>query len=202
MHILKGLQSCNNRKFQTKRNCVADVSVMQYMFNITKQSVFFFFLIHNPAQHKWRMSRWEWKWTLLTSSQLKSWKDRERESERERSWDGGFCFSTLKKREQWMSDWLNEWEAGWSWEGLWLCGSAEVNSASSEGWKGGKTDWALKRRTPCAWGGISQDDLLEWESEREREAFASVKKLQRKRSVKKCWYARQQDGHDSDSHFK
>lgn len=110
-------------------------------------------------------------------------------------------FNTQKK-EQWMSDWLNEWEAGWSWEGLWLCGSAEVNSASSEGWKGEKTDWALKRRTPCAWGGISQDDLLEWESEREREAFASVKKLQRKRSVKKCWYARQQDGHDSDSYFK
>lgn len=81
-------------------------------------------------------------------------------------------FNTQKK-EQWMSDWLNEWEAGWSWEGLWLCGSAEVNSASSEGWKGEKTDWALKRRTPCAWGGISQDDLLEWESERERRLQAS-----------------------------
>ena len=69
-----------------------------------------------------------------------------------------------------------------------------------------KTDWALKRRTPCARGGIRQDDLLVRETERERErerarerereevAFVSIQKLQRKRSIQKCWYARHEDG--------
>lgn len=106
-----------------------------------------------------------------------------------------------KKKEQWMSDWLSEWEAGRGWEGLWPCGSAEVNSASPGGWIGGKNRLSLKEEDPPAPGW----DQTGWfiramerervrEREREMVASISIKTLQHKRGIQKCRCARHEDG--------
>ena len=166
---------------------------------------------------------WKWT-LLTSSRFPASWKGKERrregvcerervrETERERGVEmEGFAFHTKKsekkKSNEWVTGWMNERRAGAE-RGSGPVDQQRLTRLLQEDEKG-KNGLSFKEEDPLRPGRdqtgwfISERDrerARERESERERErereevAFVSIQKLQRKRSIQKCWYARHEDG--------